>query len=73
MYDSWIEKFLLEAEKAAKETKKPTNKDMVDSLYEIRADKKLSTAAHGDDGAKIQDGSMVRAPEEMIKYASQYP
>jgi len=41
-------------------------------LDEIRADKKLSNAAHWDDENKVRDGVMVRAPDEMIKYASQF-
>ncbi len=41
-------------------------------LDEIRADRKLSTAAHWEDGNKIRDGIMKRAPDEMIKYASQW-
>jgi hypothetical protein len=45
---------------------------MVSILDEIRADDKLSTAAHWDDGNKIRDGILKRAPDEMIKYASQW-
>ena len=45
---------------------------MVDLLDEIRADTKLSTAARWEDDNKIRDGIMVRAPEEMINYASQW-
>lgn len=58
------------AEKAAKG--KRSSKSMVELLDEIRADQKLSTAAHWDDGNKIRDGIMKRAPDEMIKYASQW-
>ena len=29
-------------------------------------------AAHWEDGNKIRDGLLVRAPEEMIKYASSW-
>ena len=43
---------------------------MVNILDEIRADKKLSTAAHWNDGNKVRDGLIVRAPDEMVKYAS---
>ncbi|KAK4697001.1 hypothetical protein P7C71_g1018, partial [Lecanoromycetidae sp. Uapishka_2] len=70
VHDSWIGPFLLGAEKAAASTGQ--GKNMVDLLDEIRADKKLSTAAHWDDGNKIRDGIMVRAPDEAIKYASQW-
>ena len=63
-------KFFLPAEKAAATEER--NKSLVDLLDEIRADQKLSTAAHWDDGNKIRDGILVRAPDEMISYASQY-
>jgi len=45
---------------------------MVELLDEIRADKKLSIAAHWDDSNKIRDGIMARAPDEMVKYGSQW-
>lgn len=69
-HDIWISEFFQGAEKAAKGKK--SSKSMVELLDEIRADQKLSTAAHWDDGNKIRDGIMKRAPEEMIKYASQW-
>ena len=61
---------MLEAEKAAASAGK--GKNMVELLDLVRADKKLSTAARWEDGNKIRDGIMVRAPEEMIKYGSQW-
>ena len=70
VHASWLNAFLLSAEKAAQTTE--GGKSMVDLLDEIRADKKLSTAAHWKDDNKIRDGIMVRAPDEMIKYASQW-
>ena len=45
---------------------------MVEILDEIRADTKLSSAPHWEDSNKIRDGLLVRAPDEMIKYASQW-
>lgn len=45
---------------------------MVELLDMIRADKKLSTAAQWEDGNKVRDGIMIRAPEEMINYGSQW-
>ena len=69
-HDSWIGQFLLGAEKAATSTS--DSKSLAQLLDEIRADKKLSIAARWDDGNKIRDGIMVRAPDEMIKYASQF-
>lgn len=69
VHDTWIGPLLLAAEKAASAEK---SKSMVEILDEIRADKKLSTAAHWDDANKIRDGLIARAPDEMIKYASQW-
>ncbi|PQE28606.1 hypothetical protein CJF32_00005695 [Rutstroemia sp. NJR-2017a WRK4] len=68
VHDDWIVKYLLDAEKAAK----PSNKTLPELLDAIHADEKLSTAAHWDDGNKIRDGILARAPEEMLKYASQW-
>ena len=62
--------FFHPAEKAAATQK--SSKALVDLLDDIRADEKLSTAAHWDDDNKVRDGILVKAPEEMIKYASQY-
>lgn len=70
VHDSWIGPFLLGAEEAAETTGK--GKNMVNLLDEIRADKNLSEAAHWDDGNKIRDGIMVRAPDEAVKHASQW-
>lgn len=70
IHDNRIGSFLLGAERAAVSIGK--GKSMVDLLDDIRADKKLSTAAHWNDGNKVRDGIMLRAPEEMVKYASQW-
>jgi hypothetical protein len=62
---------MLRAEKIARQST-GKGKNMVDLLDVIRADKKLSTAAHWDDSNKIRDGILARAPDEMFKYASQW-
>jgi len=69
-HDNWMSPFLLGAEKAAASSSDSTS--LVVLLDEIRDDQKLSTAAHWDDGNKIRDGILARAPDEMIKYASQF-
>lgn len=71
VHDNWMGSFLLDAEKAAKEMG-PTGESLVDLLTRIRADKKLSAAAHWEDGNKIRDGILARAPDEAIKYASRW-
>jgi len=45
---------------------------MLQLLEEARADKKLASSVLWEDGNKLRDGVLKRAPEEMIKYASQY-
>ena len=70
VHDNWIGPFLHGAEEAAASIDE--SKGLVQLLDEIRADKKLSTAAEWNDGNKIRDGIMVRAPNDMIKYASQF-
>lgn len=70
VHDSWIGPFMLDAEKLAASNGK--GKPMVELLDEVRADKKLSTAAHWDDSNKIRDGILVRAPNEMIRIAAKW-
>jgi hypothetical protein len=73
IHENWTgTKYLLVAERAAKSQATPSNKTIPELLDEIRADKKLSTAADWDDPNKIRDGILVRAPDEMIKYATQW-
>ena len=69
-HDNWISVFLQGAEKAAASSSDSTS--LVVLLDDIRANQKLSTAADWGDGNKIRDGILVRAPNEMIKYASQF-
>ena len=70
VHDSWINAFFFESEKAS--TAGKNGKSFVTLLDKIRADKKLSSAAHWTDGNKIRDGILVRAKDEMIEYASQW-
>ncbi|KAI4097423.1 MAG: hypothetical protein LQ339_006741 [Xanthoria mediterranea] len=70
VHDGWIGTFLLEVEHAS--SKIPHSKSLVEILDQIRADPKLRMAAHWDDGNKIRDGTLARAPDKMIKYAAQW-
>src|SRR5205085_597026 len=72
VHDARIAPFLLRAEKAAGDLGKPNRKSLIRLQDEVRADEKLRKSAHYGDDNKIYDGVMNRAPEEMIKYASQY-
>ena len=65
-------RFLFPAEKAAGGVGKPGKKTMLQLLEEAAADKKLATSATWEDGNKLRDGVLKRAPEEMIKYAAQF-
>src|SRR5437762_8236436 len=52
VHSNWIGDFLLPAEKAAGSIGKPSKKTLASLLDEIRADKKLSTAAEWNDRNK---------------------
>ncbi|KAH0562975.1 hypothetical protein GP486_002461 [Trichoglossum hirsutum] len=71
VHGNWLAPFFHDAEKAAA-SQKPTEKLLIELLDEIHADRKLSTAAQWEDPNKIRDGILKRAPEEMIKYVSQW-
>jgi len=74
VHENWLGSLLHNAEKAAKghESANGSGKTIVQLLKEIKADEKLSTAAHWEDDNKVRDGIIARAPDEMIKYISQY-
>ncbi|KAE8392633.1 hypothetical protein BDV23DRAFT_150778 [Aspergillus alliaceus] len=64
--------FLFPAEKAAGGIGKPGKKTMQHILEEIRNDRKLANSAHWEDGNRMRDGVLARAPDEMIKYAAEF-
>lgn len=72
VHDSWIGKLLIPAEKAAGGIGKRGTKTILQLLDEMRADKKLVESVQWLDGNKIREGILERAPDEMVKYASQY-
>lgn len=73
VHDNWMAPLFLGCEKAA-ETHRGSNqkKTIVQLLEEAKNNEKLRNAPHFDDGNKIREGIMKRAPEEMIQIASQY-
>jgi hypothetical protein len=74
VHDNWMAPLFFGCEKAAEESrdKDGSKKTIVQILEECTKDEKLSKAAHFEDGNKIREGILKRAPEEMIKYATQY-
>ncbi|CAO2647435.1 Nn.00g083570.m01.CDS01 [Neocucurbitaria sp. VM-36] len=74
VHDNWMASLFLGCEKAAEVNrgKDRPKKTIVQLLEECKKDEKLSKAPHWGDGNKIREGILQRAPEEMIKYASQY-
>jgi hypothetical protein len=74
VHDSWMKPLFLGCEKAAEANrgKDRRQKTIVQLLEEAKNDEKLRNAAHWEDGNKIRDGILKRAPDEMIKLASQY-
>jgi hypothetical protein len=74
VHDSWMSPLFLGCEEAAN-TNRRTNqprKTIVQLLKECKDNDKVAKAAHWEDGNKIRDGILKRAPEEMINIASQY-
>ena len=71
VHDSWIGPFMLDAEKAAASSG-GKGEPMVELLDEVRANKKVSSAANWKDSNKIRDGILVRAPNEMIDIAAKW-
>ena len=74
VHDSWMAPLFLGCEKAAEANrgKDKPKKTIVQLLQEAKNDAKLSKAAHFEDGNKIREGILKRAPDEMIALASQY-
>ena len=71
IHPAWQDEFFFAVDEEVKRNRYPPA-DLVDILDGIRADKKLSGAPHWEDDNKIRDGIMVRAKDEMVKYASQW-
>lgn len=73
LHSDYLKPYFLACEKAAsKNAGEKSGVTLFDLLDQIKADEKLSTAAHWEDGNKIRDGILVRAPEEMIEIASRW-
>jgi hypothetical protein len=70
-HSNWIAPIYLESEKMAQANGNP-DKSLVSLVKEIQADKELVAAPHFEDSNKIRDGILVRAPNNMLKIASQY-
>jgi hypothetical protein len=74
VHDNWMAPLFLGCEKAA-EAKRGDNgekKSIAQILEECKNDEKIRSSAQFGDGNKIRDGILKRAPEEMIKAATQY-
>lgn len=72
IHSTWMGKFLLPAEKAARERHDTPSKSMVQLLDEVYADKEIGEAARWSDGNKLRDGIIGRAGERMINLAAQF-
>ena len=71
IHPTWLDSFLLETDKASKDTGYPS-KALVTLLDEVREDKKLSTAARWTDRNLIFEGVLSRARTEMFNYCIQW-
>ncbi|EAW14773.1 questin oxidase family protein [Aspergillus clavatus NRRL 1] len=73
VHDNWMgQSYLLPVEKAAGGIGKHGKKTLLQILNEARADKKLAESAKWEDGNKMRDGVLKRAPDEMIKFAAEF-
>ncbi|KAK4868734.1 hypothetical protein LT330_006936 [Penicillium expansum] len=73
VHDDWLGRaFFLPAEKMAGGIGKPWQKSTFQLINEMRADTALVKSVQWADGNKIKDGVLHRAPEQMLKYASQF-
>ncbi|KAF2743250.1 hypothetical protein M011DRAFT_411074 [Sporormia fimetaria CBS 119925] len=71
VHEVWMGKLFYPAEEQAKITEN-VHKSIVQLLDDIRNNEPLKASPHWDDGNKIRDGVLKRAPEQMLKYASQF-
>ena len=71
VHGNWIAPLFIESEKAAKKNG-GVQKTVLQLLEEIKANEKITAAVRWEDGNKIRDGLLKRAPEDIIKAVSQY-
>ena len=67
-----LTEYLISAEKAAGGGGQPGKKTLIQILKELRGDSKIRGSVLWEDDNKVFDGILKRAPEEMIRYASQF-
>jgi hypothetical protein len=73
VHSNWIGKLLVPAEETTRQSPpRDGGKSLAELLREIHSDQDLRNAAHWDDGNKIRDGILARAPDRMLSIASQY-
>lgn len=73
VHDDWMgREFFLPAEKMAGEIGNQGKKSLMQLLNEVRSDQKVAKSARWEDSNKIRDGVLVRASQEMLKYAAEY-
>jgi hypothetical protein len=69
IHSSYLDDFFTAAAGAARSTEPKT---LVRLLHAIHDDQTLLDAVRWEDGQKVRDGILARAPETMIQYASQF-
>lgn len=73
VHDEWMKQLFSDIEEAAEKNRgKGQTKTIIQLLEEVKKDEELSNAPSWEDGNKIRDGIMKRAPKKMIEFASQY-
>lgn len=71
IHPKWLDQYFIAVEEKVQQNQHSSD-SLVNILDKIRADKKLSCAARLDDDNLIREGILVRAKDEMVKYASQW-
>jgi hypothetical protein len=73
VHDDWLGRaFFLPAERMSAGVGVAGKKSLLELLNECRGDKALVESVKWEDGNKIRDGVMTRAPDHMLKYAAQF-
>lgn len=74
VHENWMASLFYGCEKAAeaKRGEKSRKKTIVELLEQATKNDKLRTSAQFEDGNKIREGILKRAPEEMIDLATEY-
>ena len=70
LHDNYLLPYFSAAEEAARKFTSASSTSMLRLVDAVSKDEIVSVSAHWEDGNKLRDGVLHRAPDEMVKYAS---